>query len=46
MFVKYLTKTNRDFRGGPVVKNLPCNAGNADSIPVGELRSQMPWGNY
>ena len=46
MFVKHLTKKNRDFPGGPVVKTLPCNAGNADSIPVGELRSHMPRGNY
>ena len=23
----------RDFPGGPVVKNLPCNAGNVGSIP-------------
>ena len=22
-----------DFPGGPMVKNLPCNAGNASSIP-------------
>ena len=22
-----------DFPGGPVVKNPPCNAGNADSVP-------------
>ena len=27
---KYLT---RDFPGGPVVKNLPCHAGDAGSIP-------------
>ena len=46
MFVKHLTKKNRDFPGGPVVKNLPCNAGNADSIPVGGLRSHMPRGSY
>ena len=24
---------SRDFPGGPVVKNLPCNAGNTGSIP-------------
>ena len=24
---------DRDFPGGPVVKNLPCNAGDAGSIP-------------
>ena len=26
-------KKERDFSGGPVVKNLPCNAGYAGSIP-------------
>ena len=26
--------TIRDFPGGPVVKNLSCNAGDLDSIPV------------
>ena len=26
-------KVLRDFPGGPVVKNLPCNAGDASSIP-------------
>ena len=26
-------KYNRDFPGGPVVKNLPSNAGDAGSIP-------------
>ena len=26
-------KTKRDFLGGPVVKNLPCNAGDMGSIP-------------
>ena len=25
--------TDRDFPGGPVVKNLPCNAGDVGSIP-------------
>ena len=28
----------------PVVKNLPCNAENINSIP-GPGRSHMPWGN-
>ena len=27
-----------DFPGGPVVKNLPCNAGNVDSIPGGRIK--------
>ena len=35
----------QDFPGGPVVKNLPSNAGNADLILVRELRSHMPQGN-
>ena len=31
---RFLKKTgNRDFPGGPVVKNLPSNAGDAGSIP-------------
>ena len=25
---------NRDFAGGPEVKNPPCNAGDVDLIPV------------
>ena len=37
-------KIDRDFPGGPVVKNPPSNAGDAGSIPGGELRSHMPWG--
>ena len=32
------------FPGGPVVKNLPTNAGDMGSIP-GSGRSHMPWGN-
>ena len=35
----------RDFPGGPVVKTLPSIAEGVGSIPVGELRSHMPWGN-
>ena len=40
---------NRDFPGGPVVKNPPSNAGDAGSIP-GQMqgmwvRSHMPQGN-
>jgi len=33
------------FLGGPVVKDLPSNAG--DTVPslVGELRAHMWWGN-
>ena len=33
-----------DFPGGPVVKNLPVNAGDTGSIP-GPGRSHMPQGN-
>ena len=33
-----------DSPGGPVVKNLPVNAGDTDSIP-GPGRSHMPLGN-
>ena len=29
----FLNRNNRDFPGGPVVKNPPTNAGNAGSIP-------------
>ena len=28
--------------GAPVVKNLPCNAGDTDSFPDQNLRSHMP----
>ena len=31
LLLKYVNK--RDFPGGPVVKNLPCNAGDVGSIP-------------
>ena len=36
--------TMRDFPGGPVVKNLPANAGVMGSIP-GLGRFHIPWGN-
>ena len=36
---------NKDFLGGPVVENLPANAGDAGSIP-GLGRFHMPWGNW
>ena len=32
----------RGFLGGSVVKNLPANVGDMDSIP-GPRRSHMPW---
>ena len=34
----------RDFPGGPVVKNLPANAGDRGSIP-GQGRSHVLWSN-
>ena len=34
-----------DFPGGPVVANLPSNAGGAGWLPVWELRAHVPWGN-
>ena len=34
----------QDFSGGPVVKNLPANAGDTGSIP-GLGKSHVPWGN-
>ena len=54
MYIFILFKKDRDFPGGPVVKNLPSNAWDVGSIPgqgtkipqaVGELRSHRPWGN-
>ena len=35
----------RDFPGAPVVKNLPCNAGDGGSSPGWDLRSHMPQSN-
>ena len=35
----------RDFPGGPVVKNLPANAGDRGSIP-GQGRSHVLWSNW
>jgi len=31
--LKKKKKKNRDFPGGPMVKNLPCSAGDMGSIP-------------
>ena len=39
-----LNDTLSDFPGGPVVKNLPANAGETTSIP-GLGRFHMPQGN-
>ena len=33
LWVLQAEKPNEDFPGGQVVNNLPCNAGEADSIP-------------
>ena len=41
-----MSESNWDFPGGPVIKNLPCNAGDMGSIPGGELRSHMSWNNW
>ena len=41
---KTMLKKKGDFPGGPVVKNLPANAGDMGSIP-GPGRSHRPWGN-
>ena len=39
-----LRDSNKDFPGGPVVKDLPANAGMIGLIP-GLGRFHMPWGN-
>ena len=38
-------QTQRHLSGGPVVKNLPANAGDMGSMP-GLGRFHMMWGNY
>ena len=44
-FVKILKMCSAwDFPGGPMVKNLPANAGDTGLIS-GPGRSHMPWGN-
>ena len=44
-WVSRFLKTNiADFPAGPVVKNLPANAGDMGLIP-GPWGSHMPWGN-
>ena len=37
---------NRDFTGGPVVKNPSCNKGDTGLIPCRGTRSHIPWSNY
>ena len=39
-------ESSRDFPGGPVVKNPPCDAEDTGSAPGRELRSHMPQSNY
>ena len=34
-----------DFRGGPVIKNLPSNAGDTGSIPGQQTDLTCPWDN-
>ena len=36
-------KRVRDFLGGPVLKNPPCNVEDVGSILGQELSSHMPW---
>ena len=48
LFLKKQNKTkqkHRDFPGGPVVKNLPSNAGDVNRSLVGEPRPHMSWDN-
>ena len=40
-----LKDSDRGFPGSPVVKNPPCNAGDAGLI-LGCRISHMPWGNW
>ena len=40
-FLLLLKKRCKDFSGGPVVKNLPSNAGMQVGSLVGKLRSHM-----
>ena len=45
-FKHFKIREDWDFPGGPVVKNPPCNAGDAGPVLVRELRSHMSWSNY
>ena len=38
VFICILKHTTGDFSGGPVVKNLPSNGGNLDSVPGRETK--------
>ena len=44
MYIYTYTKYISGFPGGPVVKNLPADAGNTGSIP-GKERVHMPQGH-
>ena len=37
----FLETRKGDFPGGPVVKNLPSNAGDSGSVPGGKQRSEI-----
>ena len=41
----YLKQDNRDFPDGPVVKNLPANAGDMGLIPGPGTKIPHVWGN-
>ena len=43
-YLKGLQEKSEDFPGGPVVKNLPANAGDVSLIP-GLGRSHTLWNN-
>ena len=43
--IRLVMKNTGDFPGGPVVKNLPCNAGDIVQSLVGVFRSHMPQSN-
>lgn len=45
MKITYKKHSRGDIPGGLVVKNLPFNIGNVGSIPVGELRCHVLFGN-
>ena len=40
-FTCNLKRGRQDFHGGPVVKNLPCNAGDEGSVP-GQITKILP----
>ena len=42
--IQNIKSRKRDFTAGPVVKNLPCNAGDAGSTP--SPGTKIPHANY